>query len=402
MIPSTPDHKTLQSQAGFVSMFTLLFFIVVATIVTVGFLRLVLIESQQAQNNSSSNSALAAARAGIEDGKRVILLYKTDPAYKTAIDSAISSSSCDAIYSDATISGALDIDPTGRVKTDGLEEQYYTCMKITMNTTTYEAPASTTKSVMVPLDAATGFSKLRVSWHNTSGDKDGGLSPSPVAVPANNPDVDELNASGLPTFMRMQLIKVPNTTTPTGVVSATGFFKTSVASAPSSVLDAALYLSYDYPSPGVTHFPKNATIGAVSCNGALAYACSVTLNLANFNGFVSTVDPAITDVANNRYFLRLTPMHSSVQTQVEMLDASDTALTYEMVQPEIDVTGKSGNTLRRLKARVKFTPDTTSLEYVVEAKGDGSDGNICKAFQVGAAAGSIAGEPANCQLPDQP
>ena len=64
-----------------------------------------------------------------------------------------------------------------------------------------------------------------------------------------------------------------------------------------------------------------------------------------------------------------------------MLDSSSATIPFLMVQPEIDVTGKSGNTLRRLKARVKFSSDVDLPEYVAEANG-GDDGMICKAFTV--------------------
>ncbi len=383
-------------QAGFVSMFTLMFFIVVASIVTVGFLRLVALEARQAQDNSSSNSALAAARAGIEDGKRAILLYNSLPdgdLLKDAIKNAIATQDCDDIYADTNIANALGIETSGLVKTDGLDEQYYTCLTIKPNTPTYEAMARPTKSAIVPLDSATPFQKINVKWHRHGTD---GLVDANKSV-AGNPSVPALAAEGLPTFMRLQLIKVPNTTSIQGVTSATGFIRTTTVPGSPGAYDSSMF-SHDYPSLVGTVYPKDLVlVPTTNCtSGATDYSCNVTLDIGGSSGLAG-FNPV--DTANNRYFLRLTAVHKPVNVQVSLLDASDAPIEFMMVQPEIDVTGKSGDTLRRLKARVKFAPNISVPEYVVESNGtDPGSGTICKAFGVNAS--GISGPGGACPLPD--
>lgn len=390
--PSQIAHR--HPQAGFVSMFTLMFFIVVASIVTVGFLRLVALEARQAQDSSSTNSALAAARAGIEDGKRAILLYNslpdTDPA-KIAIEAAISSKECDGIYGSAAVASALGIEQSGLVKTDGLEEQYYTCLTVRPNTPTYEAIARPTNSMMVPLSSAAPFQKINIQWHRHGLD---GPIASGKSV-AGNPSVADVIAEELPTFMRIQLVKSPTTGSIQDVTSVTGFIRTTTIPGPPGAYNSSM-LSHDYPSLVGTVYPKDSvTVPTTNCTapGATDYSCNITLNLAGLAGF----DPI--DTSGNKYFLRLTPLHKEVNVRVSLLDTADAPVEFTMVQPEIDVTGKSGDTLRRLKARVKFTPNIRIPEYVVEANGtDPGSGTICKAFGVNAS--GISDPGGGCPLPD--
>src|SRR5258708_7053902 len=99
------EHRTSQKkQAGFVSLFTVIFFTLLITVITVGFLGVVINEQQQSLNNDLTASALNAAESGIEDAKRAILAYFAMPsgAAKTALYNALTSSQCNALTSDPT------------------------------------------------------------------------------------------------------------------------------------------------------------------------------------------------------------------------------------------------------------------------------------------------------------
>src|SRR5688572_24951927 len=72
-------------EEGFVSLFSTIFFMLLVTVITIGFIQITATEQQQALNNDLSSSALASAQSGLEDGKRAVLKYfsLTNPVDKT-------------------------------------------------------------------------------------------------------------------------------------------------------------------------------------------------------------------------------------------------------------------------------------------------------------------------------
>ncbi|MGB3008805.1 MAG: hypothetical protein WBB33_00425 [Candidatus Saccharimonadales bacterium] len=380
-----------RSQSGFVSIFSVLFFIIIATIITTGFLRIALRETQQAIDNSSANSALAAARAGIEDGKRALVLYNktSDTTLKTAIQDAIATQNCTAIFGNSDIASALSLDTNGKVETQNLDQQYYTCLTIQPDTDTYETVVAPGKSTIIPLQAKTNFDSVTLRWHKLS--TDGALTSGAEPLVGTNPNVADFASTGVPTFIRLQLIAVPNATTVTNISSATGFIRTNTKIAGAAPTN---FMSYD--SSG----PKQAA-GVTSCNTSVTeYACEVVLNAASFPGVIPPPAPPSPifpiNTAANTYLLRVSALYSNVHIQAIMKNGADTS-KFSMVQPEIDSTGKSGDTFRRLKARVKFANDAYVPEYTAEAYGTGGQGKICKAFSVTSAT-MVQSDP-TCLLP---
>lgn len=366
--------QLLADQKGAVSIFSVIFFIIITSIITVGFIRVINIEQQQAIDNSSSANALAAARSGIEDGKRVLLLAQrlagtddTNPAtgpLKNKLATALHNEACNAVLGQTEITAALGIDSLdGKVYKSGEDGgQYYTCLTINQFTGDYQNEAQLDKSVIVPLKPDGGaISGLNFKWHIPS--QDGVYTATEMNIAGKNPTIAQLG--DYPSHMRLQLIAVPKGPfTVNEIESWTGFLGTS---APASATASDLTLQLDSIDAAQRSDPK---ITACKIGASAEYACEANINLSS----IYAVD--------KDYYLRVTAIHKKAGFQVIMKNGSDT-VRFDGVQPTIDATGKSGDTFRRLRARVSFTAQVDLPENLVEAgSGDPGSGNVCKNVKV--------------------
>lgn len=378
MATTQPQSK----EAGFVSLFTVLFFILMMTVITIGFLRVMGIEQQQSLDNDLTASAISAAESGIEDGKRAILSYytTTDPTLKAALAGAFTSTACDSLTSSATIRNALKFDAAGNVIGNSALNQYYTCLTVNLNSPNYLNQMSAGSSDFIPLVAAGGnFQRIKVSWHliDTPVGKDfdgipANYAPGPLLPPVNNVNGNPANSwstQGYPAYLRVQLYGYP-----TGVAN---FSRADLDSrsrtlllvpstqANAAAVDATTPINFGTNDPrgydqAKTVLQQIKCINNPSSNRG-AYACTALLELPA--GLLST---------NNNFFLRVTPLYGQSHFQVS-LQNSGAPVDMSGVQPIVDATGRSADVFRRLQARVRINPVGNLPEYVVQ-----SANTICK------------------------
>jgi Tfp pilus assembly protein PilX len=382
---STLAHK----QAGFVSLFTVIFFMLLIAVITVGFLRIMGIEQQQALDNDLSASAVAAAESGIEDGKRAILAYNTttDSTLKTALANAFTSTACDSLTGSPTIRTALGLNSGGNVIGNAQLNQYYTCLNVNLNTSDYIGTRSAGSSDYIPLNTTDpgGVHNVKVHWHliSQSVNTDGDGVPADYAsdrylfplVNAWGSPADSWTSKGYPAYLRVQLYGYPTNQPitraniderthtmlliPTRDDLGIGFDENYTHSFPN-----ADPRGYDQPKTAYRQIkckPNPSTLVG-------SYACAATLDLAD--------NPALLG-PNNAYFLRVTPIYGQTHYRLELQNSSGNAINFNGVQPIVDATGRSADVYRRLQARVRINPPTNLPEFVGE-----SATTICKNMEI--------------------
>jgi len=387
-------HTTLVSrESGFVSLFSTIFFMMLVTVITLGFIQITATEQQQALNNDLSSSALASAQSGIEDGKRAVLKFAsitnpTDRATYYAQMTAPNASSCSSITG-SQVGIDLGLSATGNVVNNSQINQAYSCLTVNLNSPDYLSQSSAGKSEIVPLRAVGGnFSQVRISWHllSTSVGQDGdglpGATPGTAPYYAAGPLLYPQNASathpvgwgqlGFPAYLRVQLFGHP---------SSGAFDRNAMTQRSRSVLlvpgqtgqaaTSAINLGTADPNPGAFGdaelSPRTIQCQPTPNSNLGSYACTALLELPAGGTFASSA---------NTYYLRVTPIYGATHFRVALVN-SGAEVNFDQVQPTIDATGRAADVFRRLQARVIVNAQSKYPEFAAEIAND-----ICKNMQV--------------------
>ena len=371
-------------QSGAVSLFVVIFAMLLITVVTVSFIRLMVGDLRQATNNDLSQSAYDSAMAGTEDAKRALLKYQQYCAANPG-DCAryareeVSADECNASLINTGVIANGDVGSasggtTGEIKVQQTEtegatfDQAYTCVKIDLNTRNVEGEIGNGNSKIIPLKAISDdggsreFNTVQVSWYSaddlsspsTNIDRPAETQPlalnvqTPSGWPTTRPpvlrtqlmqfgtsftqaDFDIVNGSGESNANTLFLYPTSGTSSSTSFVGR-DIRKTSPADNPDA----------DGPedSPIPTSCRQNVTSGGYSC----------VMNI--------TMPPPIGgDVANRNAYLRLTPFYKTTHFEIRLFN-NGTPVNFEGVQPRIDSTGRANDLFRRVESRVELTDPT--------------------------------------------
>ena len=371
-------------ERGFVSLFTVIFFMLLITIITVGFLRIMAAEQRQALDNDLTASAEAAAQSGIEDAKRAILKYNSLPSgdpLKAQLQTALTSTNCDSLFTNASVRAALNLNNSGSINNQSGLNEYYTCLSVNLNTPDYVGSASAGKSEFVPLTPENGdkFDKFTVSWHLASqtigsdGDGEPNAYAPGVLLPPVTGGANSWGARGYPAYLRVELYGYPNGNFNRGkmdILSRSVFLVPNYSSN-AAALSATTPIDIATVDPRGFEQNKLDLIG-IKCTGTPpnvptgSYACTATIQLDN--GQPST---------SNTYFLRITPLYGSTHFRVQMLTNSSSVVNFSGVEPVVDSTGRASDVFRRIQSRIRLDNVSNLPEYAAESAGD-----ICKNMQV--------------------
>ena len=384
--------KTIQGQysreRGAVSIFIVIFTALLVTVVTVGFVQLIVQNQQQASQADLSQSAYDSALAGIEDAKRALALDKKCSANNNIVPgviciqlhTALISEECDTLQKIFN-SGEGDSETIVRRQgssgnADVALDQAYTCVKIIQNTPDYRRSGLTSeRSHLVPLRVAPGqsFNQVEIEWFMK---KDAGLADSdtaalslPSIAPLLPADNDGWGGNQTPPLLRAQLIQTGSNFSLSDFdnQSGSGSDANTLFLYPSGVGLTSYSFSQDNRLDGVSS-PKQVRCDANSYATG-GYACKVTLALPQ---------PLNTpDLRQRNALLRLSVLYNTTRYRITLKN-NGTPINFYGVQSEVDATGRANDLFRRVEARVEL--DSTDFPYPEETVY--LYGSLCKDFYV--------------------
>lgn len=377
-----------KKEHGAVSMFIVIFTMLLISVITVSFIRIMSRDQQQATADDLSQSAYDSALAGVEDAKRALLRYQRNCPGGNGCDeleTKFNGTNCDVLEEAGVvmfeeIEGNKEV--TVQTTSGGNDDfdQAYTCVTINLDTPDYRGTLNVNESKLIPLVSKDSFNIIAIDWFTSSdasNSKDIGL---PSDADISLPILSEWHGPSLsknprPALLRTQFIQHKNSfelgefdgnEQDSGGKSATLFLY------PSPLLEKpTFWLKEEDPRR-----TNNTGVGIkrVKCEKDFSdktYACSTKIRLTNSNDFSGA-------------FLRLTTLYSKTSYRVTLMNRT-TAVSFHEVQPAVDSTGRTNDVFRRVEARVESQLDFPYPENAVDITG-----NLCKDFMVSTqAAGTI-------------
>lgn len=363
-------------EKGVVSILSVIFFIILMSIITVSFLRIVTDEQDQVIQDDLSKGALAAARSGVEDAKRALLLCRSKSgAAQVQCYSDLNNQNCPGIFASSTMVSDLSLqtNPDGSVKVGDPtndNNQRYTCVTISQTTPNYTGIASEGLGAFIPLRSTTAFNQIRISWHQTSVDGAGAIpAAGPISLDTNPRRAEWRNGAGVRyiAMPRIQLVQFDTTQTLNAQQDNTvgAFLVPNSGGAQTNCGNPAMGLgSVCVNAIAPNGMPKRAAVNCVTPAPVGGYLCSATLNL-NF-----------AQSTTSQYFMLLKSQYGTPHYSVELLYNGASA-PFNDVQPEVDSTGAAANVYKRILSRIEYQADTYFTSNSIE-----SGLSVCKDFFV--------------------
>lgn len=392
---SMDNHK----QRGAVSIFIVVFSALLITTITIVFIRIMIQNQMQATANDLSKSALDSANAGVEDAKRLVVMYNQQCsshsiANRTTCDSLLNlmggndgkSTQCTTLQQAGVVGSPSDKEVLIK-QSEGDKElnQAYTCVKVQLNTFDYVGSLVQNTSRLIPLKAEDGqkFTHIEIQWYSQKDFQADSLGSAHRNTVDLRRDLKLPTDSGTsvypwtphtPALMRLQLFQYGKT------FSLDDFnFKSNNATlflVPSEVGLKKANFADDERLSSI----RSGVLSPIRCENtdfsAGEYACSATITL-------TTPKDASSDGTDRHAYLNVSEFYNTNTTFRVCLESCGNPTDpshprFSGVQPIVDSTGRANTYFRRVQSRVEFTKSSIpNVEATVDITG-----SLCKAFQI--------------------
>lgn len=373
-------------ERGAVSIFIVIFTALLVTVVTTSFVQIMLRNQQQASNNDLSQSAYDSAMAGVEDAKRALVSLKKCQrlvAPGNACDNlrlALTNNGdqCEILGDNANVNIGVSFN-NGEVQVgDPSLNQAYTCVKVAVQTSSYEGALldqdDTVVIPLLPVGDPNAVTAVRISWY-TKADLPQGSAAASIPAGTDLPRFDRWGSGptssirNVPPIMRSQLMQF-----------AKGKDITLQDFSGGAARSRFLYPNVNGTNVILSGSFEDDTRRATP-NSVLAGGCKANFNYGGYACSVELALPAMTGADIREAYLQLAALYNqnTVHYKVELLNGVGAAnvVSFDNVQPEIDATGRASDLFRRVKARVTVSPSGTPLPFP-EAPVTTKD--LCKEF----------------------
>lgn len=387
--------RTINLQSGAVSLFMVIFAMLLMSVVTISFLRIMTSDQSQASNNDLSQSAYDSALAGVEDAKRALLWHvqqcQTNPGVCDSQALQMATTECNAAIRIAGVVKDGDyFDTAGGVGTaevkvqqstvneggesiDAALDQAYTCVTLLLNTDDYTAPLLANQSKLIPLVSTAPFSTITIQWFSRDDvpNTTGSVNALSIGASARLP----LQAdwpTNRPSLMRAQYMQVGDDFTLKAFDSTQG--------AESNANTIFLYpasnglTSTELTSRDVRRDQDGTVAPADQSSAPTLTRCETIINKGDYACSMTLSLPAPIGGGNaEAAYLRLLPLYNSTHIRVTLGNNAQ----FRGVQPIVDSTGRANDLFRRVQSRIDMHADFPYPDAALDV-----NGNLCKDFGV--------------------
>ncbi len=320
------SHRTQSDQNGFVSIIVAAMIMVILALLTIGFTRIMQREQRQTIDRQLSRQALYAAESGINDTYDAIVNGVFTSEEKTTCDPTVA-------LNDGIIDGVGDVS--------------YSCVQYDTTPTEILYELSPQESEIARLvTKGDNFNSISIEWGISSGDN---------------------NLAGLPSCTAASASELPPSrpnTVPVLRIDLTNISTLNRA----SLTQNSEYI-YALPCNGTvsstTHNFSTASRGdlvLVSCSGQTSRPCSLVIDGLGASSYIS----------------RLKSVYTGANISITGREgASNDIAEFVGLQTIIDVTARSNDVVRRLRASIPFSETTLVPEAVLH-----SFNGVCKQLDV--------------------
>ena len=358
------------NQQGMASIVVVSVLVIIMTLISIGFARLVSRSSTSSANRQFSNSATYAAQSAINDVAAYLKQYAAANPGSSFLPKSTKCSGAGSLIGSAATPGPFYND--SNLSGDASRSTQYTCLLLnpTPDNLVYTQVASLKSQVVkVNTSAATGaLDKLMISWQPS----DISITGYPTSTSSLNDqttwnsstgickDGSNANASCIP-ILRLSIYPVANTSVLSSLQAKSKTIFLYPQSPTGNVAVKSFTDNVNFKDGSIVPVPCTQTVGAGNFTPSTNsdYKCNI---------IIGALSGAIAPDNTDSVYLRLTPIYNQADIKIRANDKFGDTLNFISDQAIIDATAQTAGVAKRLQARV----DTSSLA----ANANGVDSNI--------------------------